>query len=604
MSRSPHLTTDLFLAIDQGGQSTRVAIYTPTGEQVCCYSAACATTHHQPENSPYEHIEQNGEEILAGIRECLQKIQQHLGGDVKRIATAGFAGQGSSLLCWNNQTGEALTPVLSWQDIRGEPYLKNITLTHAQIQPLTGLRLSSHYGATKMRWCLENNENVAQAQKDNCLSIGPIVSYIFWHLLDCKNNSAQVNNRVPSSLRTQGFSSTDQVDTRVRGYDENAIGHDENAIGYDENATGYDENTTGYDGSSVGPVYIQQSSSLRTQGSSSINQVGTRVRAYDENAIGYDENTTMDDESAIDHGRSFVDPGHAQRTLLWNLQNNDWDQSLLDIFKIPRNVLPQCLHHNSHFGNLLLGGHAIPFTASARDQGASLFARGLPEGDTCYINIGTGAFIQRISENLHAPDGLLVSPLWLPKNPTDKKLYAWEATVNGAAAALSFIQQQTGLAVTPQEINDALTLNPTDDCYFLNSVGGLSAPYWRTDLQSHFSDGLSPQEKILAWIESVIFQITINVQLMNQPGAVKKIIISGGFSKADAVCQKIADLTQADVYRSDSADATVQGVACMAAGLPESWGPVAGEDVFFPAQNSVLIARFLRWKTEVKAWLN
>ncbi len=544
MSNNLYLATDLFLAIDQGGQSTRIAIYSGTGEQICCYSAVCETTHHKPELFPYEpsayeHIEQNGEEILVGIRDCLQKIQQHLGDDVTRIKAASFAGQGSSLLCWDNQTGEALTPVLSWQDIRGEPYLNTIPFTHQQTQQLTGLRLSPHYGATKMRWCLEHNAKVAQAQKDNCLSIGPIVSYIFWHLFHSDKYSNKNSNK---------YSHTD--DALSNG----------------------------------------ESSSLRTQGTSSTHSVDTRVRGYD---------------GAL----SVVDPGHAQRTLLWNLQRNEWDQSLLDIFKIPRTVLPHCQYHNSHFGNLQLGDHTIPFTASARDQGASLFARGLPESGTCYINIGTGAFIQRLSENLHAPEGLLVSPLWLPEkelpaNPATKKYYAWEATVNGAAAAISFIQQHTGLAITPQEIDSALALHPAGDCYFLNAVGGLSAPYWRTDLQSHFSENLSAEEKILAWIESVIFQIVINVQLMNQSGDTKKIIISGGFSKADAVCQKIADLTFSSVHRSDNADATVQGAACMAAGLPQSWRPVLQEDVFTPQQNPVLEQRFANWQNKINEWLH
>lgn len=513
---SPAIEHHWFLAIDQGGQSTRIAVYTGNGEHICSYSAACATQHHQVESSPYPHIEQNGEEILAGIRSCLQKIRQHLGDDITRIKTASFAGQGSSLLCWNNQTGEALTPVLSWQDIRGEPYLQQIALTHEQAQQLTGLRVSPHYGASKMRWCIEHSEKVAYALRQNCLSIGPIVSYIFWHLCD-------------------------------------------------------------------------------------------------ENPAG--------DKPSV------VDPGHAQRTLLWNLARNAWDQSLLDLFNIPRAVLPDCLHHNSRFGSFKLDDHAIPFTASARDQGASLFARGLPETDTVYINIGTGAFIQRLSESLHTPNGLLVSPLWLPENissaqpsievssPTcyaeefdctnsAKSLYAWEATVNGAASAIAYMQQQTGLAISPQEIERALALNPAGDCYFLNAVGGLSAPYWRTDLESQFSNNLSPDEKVLAWIESVIFQIVVNVQLMNQLGAAQKIIISGGFSKSATVCQKIADLTLARVYRSDNADATVQGAACMAAGLPASWKPVLQEDVFAPKVNPPLAQRFETWQRAMQQWLH
>ena len=502
------MTSHYYLAIDQGGQSTRVAVYNQHGEQLCVFSAPCATQHHTPENSHYEHIEQNGEEILAGIKDCLQKIQDQLGDDIRHIKGAGFAGQGSSLLCWNNRTGEALTPVLSWQDIRGEPYLQQLPLTHTQVQQLTGLRVSPHYGASKIRWCLDHNENVKAALSKNQLSIGPIVSYLFWHLLNKK---------------------------------------------------------------------------------------------------------------------TVVDPGHAQRTLLWDLHRNDWDQTLLDFFGIPRAILPDCQYHNSHFGHLHLGNHAIPFVASARDQGASLFARGIPDKNTCYINIGTGAFIQRVSEKLQAPDGLLVSPLWIPEiksqhqpievssptcyaeelNPANiaKPLCAWEATVNGAASAISYMQQQTGFEITPEQINQALTLNPEKPCYFLNSIGGLSAPYWRTDLQPEFSSDLTVHEKILAWIESVIFQIVVNVELMNQLVRVEKIIISGGFSKSDLVCQKIADLTQAKVHRSDNADATLQGIACMATGLSLEWTPVQSDEVFSPTHNPGLARRYEVWQREMKKWL-
>ena len=189
------------------------------------------------------------------------------------------------------------------------------------------------------------------------------------------------------------------------------------------------------------------------------------------------------------------------------------------------------------------------------------------------------------------------------ENPTAKNYYAWEATVNGAASAIPFIQQQTGLLITPQDIEQACWTQPENNCYFLNAVGGLSAPYWRTNLESQFSENLSPPEKILAWLESIIFQIVINVQLMNQLGITKKIIISGGLSNADPLCQKIADLTQAAVHRSDNADATVQGAACMAAGLPQSWQPVLKEDVFTPQENQALTQRFATWQKAMGVWL-
>jgi len=504
----------LILAIDQGGQSSRVAIYTKTGECLHSFSAACTTTHEFING--VEHIEQSPRDILLGIKACIEKITAVLGDDVKNIVAAGFAGQGSSLVCWDNKTGEALSPVLSWQDTRGDQYLKNISLSHSQAQHISGLRVSPHYGASKIRWCLNNNPLVAYAYHNKSLSIGPIVSYVFWHLL----------------------------------------------------------------------------------------------------------NTNV------------VDPGHAQRTLLWNLQKNNWDDSLLTLFNIPKAILPQCQYHNSHFGDLALnqyttGQHTIPFTACARDQGASLFARGIPEKAAYYINIGTGAFIQRLSEDMHAPEGLLVSPLWLPQNKVEvdiievasptcyaseltdvfkissqKRLYAWEATVNGAAAAISFLQEHTGMQITPSEINTALALNPDYECYFLNAIGGLSAPYWRTDLQSQFSENISAHEKILAWLESIIFQITVNVHLMNQLGIAHKIYISGGISKADGLCQKLADLLRVPVYRSENTDATLQGIACMAAAIPQQWEYLAEEDVFQPQPNLSLLKAFGVWQNSMNQWLS
>ena len=512
------MTQSLILAIDQGGQSSRVAVYTDVGEQLYCFAAPCATSHKLVNGQ--EYIEQDPDEILLGIKSCIEKVNIALGENVKNIMAAGFAGQGSSLLCWNNKTGEALSPVLSWQDVRGDGFLQPLTFTHTQARELTGLRVSPHYGASKIRWCLDNNIQVRNALKNNTLSIGPIVSYIFWHLT----------------------------------------------------------------------------------------------------------------------GKNYIDPGHAQRTLLWNLISNTWDASLLNLFNIPRNILPELKWHDSHFGDFYINDHKILFTASARDQGASLFSRGLPDKNACYINIGTGAFIQRVADNLNAPDGLLVSPLWLPENndeeiidmasptcyvgdftndfipdlslpsgiyikPEKTSWYAWEATVNGAASAIAYIEQQTGVKITPKIIGLALTLEPDTNCYFLNAVGGLSAPYWRTDLTSTFSLDLTANEKILAWLESIVFQIIVNINLMSKLGDAQKIYISGGLSNADLLCQKIADLIQVAVHRSENADATLQGIACMAGGLSDVWQDSVIEKIFQPAINVKLNKRFSMWQDAMKNWL-
>jgi glycerol kinase len=488
---------DWVLAIDQGGQSSRVAVYRVTGEMVIVFSAPCLTHTYNAVGEAHLRVEQDGDDILAGIRTCLQKIITALGDDCCRIKAAGFAGQGSSLLCWNNQTGNALSPVLSWQDRRAELLLLALPLTQRQVQTLTGLRISPHYGASKISWCLQHLDTVKATMVKQQLSIGPIASFLFWHLL------------TPAETKHK------------------------------------------------------------------------------------------------------IDPGHAQRTLLWNLSTNTWDKDLLSAFDLPETILPTCHWHDSKLGYLTLNNDRVPLMSCQRDQGASLFALGMPEADACYINIGTGAFLQRIADRLDAPDGLLVSPLWFPEPGGDDqpspRLYAWEATVNGAASAIAWLEDETGVAITPDDIDAALITMPEDAApdifYFLNSVGGLSAPYWRTDVAPRFSGDLSTTKKIQAWIESVIFQLMINFNLMQSLGAARRIYISGGLSRSDGVCQGLADLSGVRVHRSDNTDATLQGVAYTAAGMPDRWCPQQGHDLFEPQENPQLRRRFIAWQEAMQRWL-
>lgn len=488
----------LFLAVDQGGQSSRVAIYDREGKQLVCFSSVCATKSYAAADGS-ACVEQDGVEILAGIRQSLSRVAEFLGNDVKRLKGAGFAGQGSSLVCWHNRTGAVLSPVLSWQDRRAQGIIDTMPLTQQQVQERTGLRISPHYGASKIRWCLDNLVEVQQAHKSSDARIGPIASYLFWHLLSSENSHSPFVN--------------------------------------------------------------------------------------------------------------YIDPGHAQRTLLWNLSSNDWDPLLLNAFEIERTLLPRCRWHNSLYGNLLINQHAVALVSCQRDQGASLFARGMPDAAACYINIGTGAFIQRISQQLVPPEGLLVSPLWFPDSSPQagkpgKKIYAWEATVNGAAAALDWLAIETGMPeISPTDIEQALALEPQGSIYLLNAAGGLSAPWWRTDLTSKFSAQLSPAEKILAWIESVVFQIAVNVALMEGAEPLQKIYISGGISRADGVCQRLADLTGLNLHRGDNADATLQGVAYTAAGHPETWRSNIIDEIFYPDSNCGLHQRFHAWQRAVDQWL-
>lgn len=159
------------------------------------------------------------------------------------------------------------------------------------------------------------------------------------------------------------------------------------------------------------------------------------------------------------------------------------------------------------------------------------------------------------------------------------------------------------MEITPVLIQQLLERDPAANCYLLNAVGGLSAPYWRTDLHSQWGNTANGEEKVLAWLESVIFQIVVNVRLMNTSGELHEIVISGGLSRADGMCQRIANLVGVRVRRAENADATAQGMAFLAAAMPPAWRPALREEVFTPMDDPGLGARFRTWQDAMALWL-
>ncbi|MBD3869647.1 MAG: hypothetical protein IFK94_16115, partial [Acidobacteria bacterium] len=83
----------------------------------------------------------------------------------------------------DRQSGEPLTPVISWQDRRQEPFLPPHHEAHHEVHRRTGLRISPHYGAGKLRWCLNESDRVRSAMKDGRLVCGPLASFLLFSLL-------------------------------------------------------------------------------------------------------------------------------------------------------------------------------------------------------------------------------------------------------------------------------------------------------------------------------------------------------------------------------------------------------------------------------------
>jgi glycerol kinase len=171
------MTPDAYVAIDQGGHATRASAYTAGGS---LEGAALVTVATQ--RNALGHVEHDPEELVASVATALAELARIV--PAARWAAAGLAVQRSSLVCWSADDGHALSPVLSWQDTRGAAWLRGLARRAADVERLTGLQLSPHYGASKLRWCLDHLPGVRGAAAQSRLRAGPLASWLLHRMLE------------------------------------------------------------------------------------------------------------------------------------------------------------------------------------------------------------------------------------------------------------------------------------------------------------------------------------------------------------------------------------------------------------------------------------
>jgi glycerol kinase len=165
----------LYLAIDQGGHATRAIVFDAHGREHASESVAIET------HRAGDRVEHDPEALVASVLQAAAAAAVTLGNS-RRLRAAGLATQRSSIVCWDRHSGEALSPVISWQDRRAAEWLRQFEAQQRRVHELTGLVLSPHYGASKLRWCLDELDAVRSAARRGRLACGPLASFLLFHL--------------------------------------------------------------------------------------------------------------------------------------------------------------------------------------------------------------------------------------------------------------------------------------------------------------------------------------------------------------------------------------------------------------------------------------
>ena len=170
---------DLVMALDQGSHASRAVLFDSAGREVS--EAHVPVTVSRPAADRVEH---DADELVQSLRQAAIDAMSSELAQGRRVAAIGLATQRSTIVCFDRRDGRALSPAISWQDRRGAALIEQLRPMQAKVRRQTGLVLSPHYGASKLRWCIDELPEVRAALRNRRLCAGPLSTFLLHRLLN------------------------------------------------------------------------------------------------------------------------------------------------------------------------------------------------------------------------------------------------------------------------------------------------------------------------------------------------------------------------------------------------------------------------------------
>ncbi len=291
-------------------------------------------------------------------------------------------------------------------------------------------------------------------------------------------------------------------------------------------------------------------------------------------------------------GRLHVtDRTNASRTMLASLRTLDWDDELLALFGVDRELLPRIIRSSEAVGEgELLGTHA-EIRGIAGDQQAALFGQGCHSAGEGKATYGTGSFVL-----VHTGDDTSPPPPGLLKTAAADG-YAHEGAVLVGGAALQWLRDGLGLLSGAAE-SEALaeSVDSTEGVVFVPALTGLGSPWWDADargLIAGITRGTTRAHLVRAALEAIAHQVADVVDALPDPPSVLRA--DGGATGNAFLMQFQSDLLGIPVEVAAERETTALGAAALAAG---HGARVAVGDVYKPSlSRDAAVAHRLAWRT-------
>ncbi len=268
-------------------------------------------------------------------------------------------------------------------------------------------------------------------------------------------------------------------------------------------------------------------------------------------------------------GAHLTDATNASRTSLFNIRENAWDQRLLDLFRVPKNVLPEVRDNMSEFGVTKPEwfGRQIPIFAMIGDQQSAAIGQACLEPGDIKSTYGTGCFVLAPTEKSVLSRNRLLTTI--ARRVGGETRYALEGSIFIAGAAVQWLRDSLGVIKSSAETEAlARSISSNNGVYLVPAFAGLGAPHWAAEARGlicGLTRGSGKAELARAALECVAYQTADLMDAMAADGApCRTLKVDGGMVANDRLMQFLADIQGAPVDRPVIMETTALGAAVLA----------------------------------------
>jgi len=317
----------------------------------------------------------------------------------------------------------------------------------------------------------------------------------------------------------------------------------------------------------------------------------------------------------------LTDYTNASRTMFFNIHTHEWDDELLELFDIPKKMLPEIRSSFDIFGDTTLGSpQSIPISGVLGDQQAAMFAQCCFEPGEAKATYGTGSFVLMNTghEAVISKHGLLttIAFAWCEDNCDKLNVtYALEGSNYSAGSTLQWLRDGLHLFRHVSEVEPmARSVKDNHGVYLVPAFNGMGAPHWDSDargLLTGLTQGATTEHIVRAALESIAFQVADVLEAMEKDSGIPlaELRVDGGVSQNDFVIQLQSDVLGVDVVRPAMVEATALGAAFCAGIATGFWEDPKwfrahmnqGKETFTPEVPAEQVSALKEgWQTAVK----